>query len=337
DNCPPPNAAYDSVKIVDVIEFAGPTGLRFQGRNFSHTRLDNPIVPPPLGGTATYSDAATTVDLEFSQDGATWIAATASGGVSVQIRHTADSGDLRMFDTEMLSLNLNGNTPLGPFMLRESPTRASTGKHTIRTTGGPSLISSFFDVFLELSVNGGQSWMPANRSIRVQLGEPCETIPPQVVNLFPDCDQNTIAIQFSEPLDPVTATAPGNYSLGFAGSVISASLNAAGDVVTLTTVDLFCDKRYTLTLRSVEDKCGNAIAPNPTVIDFICPPCKVAKWSQPPGFLVFPAAPQGHGADRPSDIDWVSLMEPGSTIGPNMVVAEDFRSDGRPILCVRWW
>jgi hypothetical protein len=65
---------------------------------------------------------------------------------------------------------------------------------------------------------------------------------------------------------------------------------------------------------------------------------KKVKWSQPPGFVVFTNSPQMHGGDRPSDVDWVTLMQnPTAFAPPNWVIADDFRSDGRPILAVRWW
>ena len=57
-------------------------------------------------------------------------------------------------------------------MLRESPTRQSLGKHTIRPATGGFRISSFFDVFLELSTDQGVSWIPADRAIRVEASAP---------------------------------------------------------------------------------------------------------------------------------------------------------------------
>src|SRR5438477_10706248 len=61
----------------------------------------------------------------------------------------------------MLALNLSGNSPYGPFMIRESPTLASTGQTTITDIGGGLYhIDSFFDVFTELSLDDGQSWIP---------------------------------------------------------------------------------------------------------------------------------------------------------------------------------
>lgn len=70
------------------------------------------------------------------------------------------------FATEMLSLNLSG----GGVMLRESPTLQSTGQTTITNIGGGNFqITSFFDVFTELSVDGGVSWIPSSSSTHVNL------------------------------------------------------------------------------------------------------------------------------------------------------------------------
>lgn len=65
------------------------------------------------------------------------------------------------FNTEMLSMNLSGNSPFGVFMIRESPTLASIGQTTVANLGGGLYqVDSFFDVFTELSLDGGQTWLP---------------------------------------------------------------------------------------------------------------------------------------------------------------------------------
>ena len=71
------------------------------------------------------------------------------------------------FNTEMLQLNLSG----GGILVRESPTLASTGQTTIADLGGGSFrIDSFFDVFTELSLDGGRNWSPSIRGpARVEL------------------------------------------------------------------------------------------------------------------------------------------------------------------------
>jgi hypothetical protein len=170
--CPTPGTTYDSVKDDDVIKFTILGAGTIRTRNFVHGNLGNPIVPPPLNGTSAYQSPNTFVTLELSLDGQTWIPAQASGGVQTRITHKSDTGSTGFFETEMLALSLNGNGPFGPFMIRESPTKQSLGKHTLRSSTQGFLVSSFFDVFLELSTDGGQSWIPADRSIRVQVGNP---------------------------------------------------------------------------------------------------------------------------------------------------------------------
>jgi hypothetical protein len=55
-------------------------------------------------------------------------------------------------------------------MIRESPTLASTGQTSIADLGGGLYrIDSFFDIFTELSVDGGSTWMPATSSVRMDL------------------------------------------------------------------------------------------------------------------------------------------------------------------------
>jgi hypothetical protein len=82
-------------------------------------------------------------------------------------------GSLRetgVFPTEMLQLDLQGTTPFGPFMIRESPTRPSLGVTTITDIGGGRYhIDSFFDVFTELSIDGGASWIPSTDAGRMTL------------------------------------------------------------------------------------------------------------------------------------------------------------------------
>jgi hypothetical protein len=88
------------------------------------------------------------------------------------------------FQTEMLSMDLTGSSPSGPVMIRESPTQASTGQTTITDIGGGEYrISSFFDVFTELSIDGGQSWIPSQGPTHVDLN-PCVPEPVGLVALL---------------------------------------------------------------------------------------------------------------------------------------------------------
>ena len=80
------------------------------------------------------------------------------------------------------SARMQGSSPFGPVNLRESPTLASLGSveefgtvsidasDTPTTVGSsPFMISSFFDVFTELSIDGGQSWNPGQSSTHIEL------------------------------------------------------------------------------------------------------------------------------------------------------------------------
>lgn len=90
--------------------------------------------------------------------------------------HDAD-GDGRMeIETELLTMNLSGTSPFGPLLLRESPTRASPGKITQRTPGVDFAADSFFDVFFDISLDGGQSWLPVQEPVRMEAV--IDAIPP---------------------------------------------------------------------------------------------------------------------------------------------------------------
>ena len=73
------------------------------------------------------------------------------------------------FQTEMLSMDLSG----GGVLVRESPTLATTGQTTITDIGGGNFhIDSFFDVFTELSMDGGNNWIPSDTSTHMVLNLP---------------------------------------------------------------------------------------------------------------------------------------------------------------------
>ncbi len=87
------------------------------------------------------------------------------------------------FDTEIVSMSLSGSASLPggeslPLALREAPSLASSGQTTISDLGGGLYhIDSFFDVFTELSVDGGNSWMPITEPVRMIRVPPPELVP----------------------------------------------------------------------------------------------------------------------------------------------------------------
>ena len=140
----------------------------------------SPLTPQPGGGWAvdSFFDITYRVDLD-TPSGPVTVTGPGTGHVvgtgalydlnEDGVINQADQG-ARLFDTEMLSLDLDG----GPFFkIRESPTKQSLGLTLIENEpAGTFRIGSFFDVFTELSVDGGQTWQPASDALTVVSSVP---------------------------------------------------------------------------------------------------------------------------------------------------------------------
>jgi hypothetical protein len=74
------------------------------------------------------------------------------------------------FNAEIISMQLSGSAGGYDILLRESPTLVSSGRTDIMDIGGGLYdIDSFFDVYTELSIDGG-AWMPQlNQAARITL------------------------------------------------------------------------------------------------------------------------------------------------------------------------
>lgn len=79
-------------------------------------------------------------------------------------------GGTRWFATELVGFDLAGAGVPGGVIVRESPTRTSTGRTTITALrNGGYRVDAFFDVWLEISLDGGRSWHPAEAPVRMAL------------------------------------------------------------------------------------------------------------------------------------------------------------------------
>ncbi len=111
---------------------------------------------PLVGETIIHTSSC---DMEYMYDGLSRLVRNVP--YSIRLHHTFDNGSDQYFDTEMLQLDLVGGTLPSNVRLRESPTRASSGKTSIQFLGGDQYrISSFFDIFTELSIDDGATWTP---------------------------------------------------------------------------------------------------------------------------------------------------------------------------------
>jgi hypothetical protein len=149
------------------------------------SQLDTPILN--MDGDWEFDS---TYDVAFSAFAGigTGPAVPVTGTGTARARGVAPGGTLifepRVYETEMLTLNLQGQVFSQPFMIRESPTLVSGGVTTTEdpcpVCGSPFIgyrISSFFDVFAELSFDGGGTWVPSPQAVRiVQTPEPARAL-----------------------------------------------------------------------------------------------------------------------------------------------------------------
>ncbi|HEV8539073.1 MAG TPA: SdrD B-like domain-containing protein, partial [Bacteroidota bacterium] len=170
-NLPPPGGTYVSPDLYHQLYANG-----IIIKDVSHDRF-NPSQPPPET-TQTHSFSSEVHGMVSFDNGNTYNPINALADVMVQVTHTGDIGPTRLYDTEMLQLDIHGGSLPPTVMIRESPTLASRGKtHITDDGGGMWRIGSFFDIFTEMSTDGGANWSPSNGSTHMVL----QGAPPPVV------------------------------------------------------------------------------------------------------------------------------------------------------------
>jgi hypothetical protein len=180
-----PNPERPYVMTSGTVVYDSPAIAAFEFWATNPPQLDVPSPAPSGYSFDSVFDVAFEAEMSFGSEPFHPV----SGVGTARARGFAPGGSepVFLFDTELLALDLGGTSPIrGSFMLRESPTQNSTG--VTRVEGGcysvcpavvlPMRISSFFDVFTEISTNGGVSWTPArdNEVMHVvQLPEPASS------------------------------------------------------------------------------------------------------------------------------------------------------------------
>ena len=161
--CPPSGGAFAASDCLpsQSSAYTGATLYSTGGNMVTNVVLFgfSPCTAPPVSGTATINfTGILTGDITIPPSGSTHFQAPVTGSMKVTFINLTVA--TRTFDTEMLQLDISGgNLPAG-VQLRESPTLASTGQTKITTVTGGFHIDSFFDVFTELTTNGGLIWTP---------------------------------------------------------------------------------------------------------------------------------------------------------------------------------
>ena len=131
-------------------------------------RAFGPVVRNPSGPNELENFSSTLAGL-LSVNGSAAVPMNASGPTTTDVFGKIGN-TTGTFNTEMLALNLTGNSAFGPFMIRESPTLASTGQTTVTDIGGGQYrVDSFFDIYTELSLDGGLSWIPSDGATYMTL------------------------------------------------------------------------------------------------------------------------------------------------------------------------
>ena len=156
-NVPPQNGQY-----VSPTQYHATYGTAAFVDNGTHRDFLTSHAPPPqVGGTTTHSFGSSISATYHPQNGPP-MNVTAPAQVTTNVTKTGGANpNAGTYSNEMVQLDiLNGTLPPG-VMIRESPTLQSTGQTTITDIGGGQYqIDSFFDIFTELSMDGGQNWIP---------------------------------------------------------------------------------------------------------------------------------------------------------------------------------
>ena len=212
--------------------------------NASHSKFTQTQPPPSPGTSQTESFGSQVTGMISMDGGASFHPFSAPANVSVQVnsRSDLDNGSTRFFDTEMLQLDISGGSLPGGIMVRESPSKASLGRTSVRTDGSGYQISSFFDIFTEVSLDGGATWSPS------------VTAP------------GTMGLQTNAPGVAVNITCPSNITVtatGPAGAVVfytvtaSGRLQSAADVMANPPSGSTFPIGTTTVTSTASDTCGN--------------------------------------------------------------------------------
>jgi len=166
DAFPPTDTGYGSTTEVS---FSGDVMIR----NLKVEAFSSSTPLPSDAGGAVIQSFTSQASLEISTDaGMTWQTVVAPPAGLARAALETNNDGIRTFDTEMLQLTFSGSGLPEDLRIRESPTLPSRGRISATEVGERYQIDSFFDVFLEVSTDGGQNWQPGSTAVELNLAPP---------------------------------------------------------------------------------------------------------------------------------------------------------------------
>jgi hypothetical protein len=141
----------------------------------THGVFSNAVEPPAQVGETVLSEyVATFVGELILEPPAVSSAVTHSLSVQARMAERITLAEIReaarIFDTELVTFELQGTGMPADIMVRESPDLASPGVTTVTAdSGGLNRVESHYDVWLEISLDGGRTWDRAEGTVRMTL------------------------------------------------------------------------------------------------------------------------------------------------------------------------
>jgi hypothetical protein len=172
DNFPVAGGDYASTNGAKYFSSTEEFQAEIVSMSLSGASAQDPISVSRLGNDSFSVDSFFDVFTELSVDGGSSFSVESFFDVFTELSVGGD-GSTGSWDTEIVSMSLSGTIGDNSVIIRESPSILSVGSLTVVDLGGGQFhIDSFFDVFTELSVDGGGTWMVADGPIRMELITP---------------------------------------------------------------------------------------------------------------------------------------------------------------------
>jgi hypothetical protein len=130
--------------------------------------FSNCVTPPASGSAVENFTATSAFNVSINGGGAAAIMVP-NVPLNVTVTFAGSAAGVSTYTEQLTQMNI---VIPGGGMIRVDPSSPSTGTTTITTNGGTFLVSSFFDIFTDISFDGGATWVPAAASEHVDLVVP---------------------------------------------------------------------------------------------------------------------------------------------------------------------